>query len=192
MESLAIWFQESLLPYGAWGILLLAAMDSSFVPMPLFIDLAVMGAAALVPENALFYGAAAVIGSTVGVLVVYGLARSGRQLARGNGRRMAWAEGFLERHGALALLVAALMPAPFPFKVVVIASGYLRQPLVSVIVGVGSGRIIRFGVEAFLAARYGDEIVAAVQNNGPLVGLVVAVVILVMAFAFYRLRAPAA
>ena len=188
MESLAIWFQESLLPYGAWGILLLAAMDSSFVPMPAFIDIVIMGAAALAPENAVFYGAAAVIGSTAGVLVVYGLARSGRQLARGDGKRMAWAEDFLERRGALALLVAALMPAPFPFKVVVIASGYLRQPLVSVIVGVGSGRLIRFGAEALVAALYGDEIIAAVQNNAPLVGLAVAVIIVVMAFAFYRLR----
>lgn len=192
MESLAIWFQESLLPYGAWGILLLAAMDSSFVPMPAFIDIVIMGAAALAPDNAVFYGAAAVIGSTAGVLVVYGLARSGRQLARGDGKRMAWAEDFLERRGALALLVAALMPAPFPFKVVVIASGYLRQPLVSVIVGVGSGRLIRFGAEALVAALYGDEIIAAVQNNAPLVGLAVAVIIVVMAFAFYRLRTASA
>jgi len=191
MESLAIWFQESLLPYGAWGILLLAAMDSSFVPMPWFIDIAVMGAAALAPENAFFYGAGAVIGSTGGVLVVYGLARSGRQLARGNGHRTAWAEGFLERRGALALLVAALMPAPFPFKVVVIASGYLRQPLGGVIAGISSGRVIRFGVEAFLAARYGDEIIAAVQSNGPLVALVVAVVIAAAAITFYRLRSSA-
>jgi membrane protein YqaA with SNARE-associated domain len=188
MESLAIWFQESLLPYGAWGILVLAAMDSSFVPMPAFIDLAVMGAAALAPENALFYGAAAVVGSTAGVLVVYGLARSGRQLARDEGKRTAWAEGFLERRGALALLVAALMPAPFPFKVVVLASGYLRQPVISVVLGVGGGRLIRFGAEAFLAARYGDEIVAAVQSNAPLVGLGVAVVIVLVAVVAYRWR----
>jgi membrane protein YqaA with SNARE-associated domain len=190
MESLATWFQESLLPYGAWGILVLSAMDSSFVPMPAFIDLAVMGAAALAPHNAVAYGVAAVVGSTAGVMVIYGLARSGRYARRGGeGKRMAWAESFLKRRGTLALLAAALMPAPFPFKVVVLASGYLRQPVAGVIVGVAAGRTIRFGAEAFLAARYGDEIVATVQANGPLVGLGLAVVIVAAGFGFYRWQA---
>jgi membrane protein YqaA with SNARE-associated domain len=189
MEALASWFQETLLPYGAWGILVLSLMDSSFVPMPAFIDLAVMGAAALSPQNAVGYAIAAVIGSTVGVLVVYGLARSGRYAAGGEGKRVAWAEDFLEKRGTLALMAAALMPAPFPFKVVVLASGYLRQPLASMVIGVGSGRLIRFGVEAYLAARYGEEIVAMVQNNGPLVGLAMAIFIVVAGFAFYRWQA---
>jgi membrane protein YqaA with SNARE-associated domain len=190
MESLAIWFQESLLPYGAWGLLALSAMDSSFVPMPAFIDLAVMGAAALAPHNAVGYGVAAVVGSTAGVMVIYGLARSGRYArGGGEGKRMAWAESFLKRRGTLALLAAALMPAPFPFKVFVLASGYLRQPVPGVIVGVAAGRTIRFGAEAFLAARYGDEIVATVQANGPLVGLGLAVVIVAAGFGFYRWQA---
>jgi membrane protein YqaA with SNARE-associated domain len=186
MEALALWFQESLLPYGAWGLLLLAALDSSFLPMPAFIDLAVMGAAALAPENAVGFALGAIAGSTVGVLAVYGLARSGRYVARGDGGRLAWAEQFLAHRGAVALLVAALMPAPFPFKVVVLASGYLRQPLVSVVLGVGAGRLLRFGAEAFLAARYGDEIIAAVQTNAPMAGLITALIIGIAGFAFYR------
>jgi membrane protein YqaA with SNARE-associated domain len=189
METLATWFQEFLLPYGAWGILLLSMLDSSFVPMPAFIDLAVMGAAALSPQNAVGYGIAAIIGSTVGVLIVYGLARSGRYAAGGPSRKLAWAEQFLHQRGTVALMAAALMPAPFPFKVVVLTSGYLRQPLGGVIVGVGTGRLIRFGAEAWLAVRYGDRIIAAVQENGPLVGLIVAAVIVAAGFVFYRWQA---
>lgn len=189
MEAFAIWFQETLLPYGAWGILVLSAMDSSFVPMPAFIDLAVMGAAALAPHNAVFYAIGAVVGSTAGVMVVYGLARSGRYATGGEGKRLGWAEDFLAKRGALALMVAALMPAPFPFKVVVLTSGYLRQPVPGMIIGVGTGRLIRFGAEAYLAARYGDVMIAAVQANGPLVGLVTAVFIAVVGYAFYRWQA---
>lgn len=190
MESLATWFQQTLLPYGAWGILLLSAMDSSFVPMPAFIDLAVMGAAALSPQNAVGYGVGAVVGSTAGVLLIYGLARSGRYAAGAKGgRSISWAEDFLRSRGTVALMASALMPAPFPFKVVVLASGYLRQPVWSMIVGVGAGRIIRFGLEAFLAARYGDQIVATVQANGPLVGLLMALVIIGAGFTFYRWQA---
>jgi len=190
MENLATWFQQSLAPYGAWGILVLSALDSSFIPMPAFIDLAIMGAAALSPQNALGYAVAAIAGSTSGVMVVYGLARSGRY-ATGDGTspKLAWAEQFLEKRGTLALLAAALMPAPFPFKVVVLTSGYLRQPVSSMIVGVGAGRLIRFGAEAFLAARYGDQIIAAVEDNGRMVGLVTALVIVVMGVAFYKWQA---
>ena len=189
MESLATWFQEVLLPYGVWGILLLSALDSSFIQMPAFIDIAVMGAAALSPQNAVGFGIAAVIGSVAGVMIVYGLARSGRHAGGGDGKRMKWAEDFLKRRGTLALLAAALMPAPFPFKVVVLAAGYLRQPIPSVLVGVGTGRVIRFGMEAFLAARYGEQIVSTVQANAPLVGLAAAVAIILAGFAFYRWQA---
>lgn len=189
MEAFAIWFQETLLPYGAWGILVLSAMDSSFVPMPAFIDIAVMGAAALAPNNAVSYAVGAVLGSTAGVMVVYALARSGRYAAGGNGKRLAWAEDFLARRGTLALMVAALMPAPFPFKVVVLASGYLRQPVPSMIIGVGTGRLIRFGAEAYLAARYGDVMIATVQANAPLVGLLTALLIAATGYAFYRWQA---
>jgi membrane protein YqaA with SNARE-associated domain len=189
MESAALWFQEVLLPYGVLGILLLSAMDSSFVPMPAFIDLAVMGAAALSPQNAVGYAAAAVVGSTAGVMIVYGLARGGRRAAGGEGKRIAWAEDFLKRRGALALLGAALMPAPFPFKVVVLSAGYLRQPVPSVILGVTTGRVIRFGLEAFLAVRYGEQIVSTVQANGALAGLIIALVIVAGGLAFYRWKA---
>ncbi len=192
MDSVVIWFQEALLPYGVWGILLLAALDSSFIPMPAFIDLAVMGAAAMSPQNAVGYGLAAVVGSTVGVLVVYGLARSGRYAFRGGGKRMGWAEEFLRKRGAIALMAAALMPAPFPFKVVILAAGYLRQPVAGVIVGVGAGRLLRFGAEAFLAARYGDQIAATVQANAPLFGLVTAALIIVVGVIFYRWQASMA
>ena len=64
--------------------------------------------------------------------------------------------------------------------------GYLRQPLPSVIVGVGTGRVIRFGLEAFLAARYGEQIIATVQANGTLASLTMALLIIVGGFAFYR------
>ncbi len=189
MESLAAWFQEFLAPYGAFGILVLSALDSSFIPMPAFIDLAVMGAATLAPQNAVGYGVAAIIGSTIGVMLVYGLARSGRKLSSGSGERLAWAEGFLQRRGTLALMIAALMPAPFPFKVVIVTVGYLRQSVPSVLIGVGVGRLIRFGAEAFLAARYGRSIIEAVQSNGPLFGLALGIAIAGGGYAFYRWQA---
>ena len=193
MEALAAWFQETMLPYGALGILVLAALDSSFVPMPAFIDIAVMGAAVLAPASALNYGIAAVVGSTAGVTLIYALARGGRKAAGARGgARTKWAEEFLRRRGTIALLVAALMPAPFPFKAVVLTAGYLRQPAPSMLVAIGAGRTIRFGSEVFLAARYGHGAIEALRAHGPLVALAMALFVAAAGFAFYKWGSAAA
>lgn len=185
MESLATWFQQTLLPYGDWGILVLSALDGSFVPMPQVIDMAVMLACALEPLKAWRYAVAAVVGSTAGVLAIYGIARGGRVASKASGKRMAWAEDFLRRRGTLALFLAALMPPPFPFKVVVLTAGFLKVPVRSMIIGIGSGRAVRFGAEAILAALYGQTIIAIVQERAGLASLVLAAFVLVMAISYY-------
>lgn len=185
MESLATWFQQTFLPYGDWGILVLSALDGSFVPMPQVIDMAIMLACALAPLKAWRYAIAAVIGSTAGVMAVYGIARGGRFATRRGGKRMAWAEDFLKRRGTLALFISALMPPPFPFKVVILAAGFLKVPARSMLIGVGLGRIVRFGTEAILAAIYGQAIIALVQERAGMVSLVLVAVVLIMAIAYY-------
>jgi membrane protein YqaA with SNARE-associated domain len=185
VESLATWFQQTLLPYGDWGILVLSALDGSFVPMPQVIDMAVMLACALEPLKAWRYAIAAVVGSTAGVMAVYGIARGGRVASKASGKRMAWAEDFLRRRGTLALFIAALMPPPFPFKVVILTAGFLKVPVRSMIFGIGLGRTVRFGAEATLAALYGQTIIAIVQERAGLASLVLAAVVLGMAIAYY-------
>ncbi|MFQ5742882.1 MAG: hypothetical protein ACE5HV_04750 [Acidobacteriota bacterium] len=188
MESLATWFQENLLPFGSLGILLLAALDSSFVPMPQIIDLAIMAACALSPQQAWPFSIAAILGSTVGTMVIYSIARGGRMAFEINSSRLAWAEAFLQRRGTLAMLIAALLPAPFPFKIVVIAAGYLKQPIGYTVIGVVLGRSLRFGSEAALAAVYGRTIIAHIVDNAPLAGLVLALVFLIAGTAYHRFR----
>ena len=125
------------------------------------------------------------VGSTAGVMAVYGIARGGRVATKPSGKRMAWAEDFLQRRGALALFISALMPPPFPFKVVILAAGFLKVPVRSMVIGVGLGRIVRFGAEATLAALYGQTIIALVQERAGLAGLVLASVVLITALAYY-------
>ena len=185
MESLATWFQQTFLPYGDWGIFVLTALDGSFVPMPQVIDMAIMLACAVEPLKAWRYAIAAVVGSTAGVMAVYGVARGGRLATKRGGKRMAWAEDFLRRRGTLALFISALMPPPFPFKVVILAAGFLKVPARSMLIGVGLGRAVRFGAEATLAAIYGQTIFALVQERAGLVSLVLASIVLIMAIAYY-------
>jgi membrane protein YqaA with SNARE-associated domain len=153
--------------------------------MPQVIDMAVMLACALEPLNAWRYAVAAVVGSTAGVMAIYGIARGGRIATKASGKRMAWAEDFLRRRGVLALFIAALMPPPFPFKVVILTAGFLKVPVRSMIIGIGVGRAVRFGTEATLAALYGQTIIAMVQERAGLASLILAAVVLAMAIAYY-------
>lgn len=177
MDALVAWFRDVLLPYGGWGILAMAALDGSFVPMPEVIDVAVMLAAGLQPELAWLYGGAAVVGSTVGSVCIYGLARAGR--GERGGERVRWAEERIERHGAWSVFVATLLPPPFPFKVVVLAAGFLRQRPLAFVAAVVTGRTIRFGTEAAIAAAYGQRIVDTVRDHAPTAGLALAAVAVV-------------
>jgi len=194
LESLATWFQETLLPYGQWGILLLSGLDASFVPMPQVIDLAVMGACALQPEMAWAFALAATAGSTAGTMVIWGLARGGRMAASGTPAAPArsglleWAEDLLERRGTLGLLVAAVLPAPFPLKVFVLAAGYLQIPATNMLVGIGAGRLLRFGSQAVIAAVWGEQIIAQVREAAPVAALAVAAFLGVPGFLYYRGR----
>lgn len=186
MESLAAWFQDAFLPYGHWGVLVLSALDASFVPMPQIIDLAVMAACAYEPSRAPAFVVAAVVGSTAGTMAVWGIARGGRSVARVGGGRLAWAESFLERRGTVALLVAALLPAPFPLKVVIIAAGYLKIPARAMLLGVGAGRLLRFGSQGVVAALWGEAIIDTVQRNAPATALVMAVMVAAAGLLYYR------
>lgn len=186
MDAVIDWFRDVLLPYGGWGILAMAALDASFVPMPEVIDVAVMLAAGLRPELAWIYASVAVTGSTAGAACIYALARAGRG-DRG-GDRVRWAEKKIERHGAWALFVATLLPPPFPFKVVVLAAGFLRLRPVAFVAAVAAGRTIRFGSEAVVAALYGRRIVETVHDHAPAVGLVMAVVVIAALGSYLLLR----
>ena len=162
MEALVSWLQSTLLPYGATGLFALALLDSSVLPMPQLFDLVVMLSVAVEPHNAIPYALAVTLGSTVGTLAVFLVASAGRDRVMrrpGAGAKLAWAEGLIERHGVLAVLSAATIPAPFPFKYVVIAAGFLRQKLGGFVLAVLVGRAIRFGVQALIAVVYGEAII---------------------------------
>ena len=190
MESLIEWFRATLLPYGSPGLLALAFLDSSFVPMPQVFDLVVMLSCALRPDRAWLYALAVTVGSTLGTLVVFALARVGRARLgrRSDSELLATAEGTLRRYGAVAVAVAAVLPAPFPFKYVVVAAGLLRQPTAPFAQGVVAGRAVRFGSQAFIAVAYGDIIIDAFRDYAPALGIGLAVLLVVLWGIFTLLR----
>jgi uncharacterized membrane protein YdjX (TVP38/TMEM64 family) len=76
--------------------------------------------------------------------------------------------------------VASILPPPFPFKLFVITAGVLRLNLWRFIAAIAAGRIFRFLLEGYLAARYGEQAKDLLARYYPYIGLGLAALIIVL------------
>jgi membrane protein YqaA with SNARE-associated domain len=144
---------------GAFGVFAVAVLDATFVPMPGGVDAVTLFLSHQTPSHWWLYAAAAAVGSTVGCVVLYRVSRRAgrRALARFSERKQKRVKELIERYDVLAVLVASLLPPPFPFKLFVVSAGVFRFPLVRFAAAILFGRALRFATEGYLAARYGDR-----------------------------------
>ena len=139
------------------GILLAAFLDSSFLPMPLVTDLIVMDLSSRNPLRMPYYAGMAAIGSLLGCIWIYGIARKGGQAyyrqKQGHppGRIRQW----VQNYPFLSVLLPAVAPFPVPFKPFVIAQGVFQVPFIPFVIGTFVGRGTLFLIEGLLGARYG-------------------------------------
>ena len=74
----------------------------------------------------------------------------------------------------LSVLVASVLPPPFPFKLFVVTAGVFRLSVARFAAAVAAGRAFRFLLEGALAVRYGDEAKELLAKHYPTVGLALA------------------
>ena len=190
MESLIEWFRAVLLPYGTPGLVALGFLDATVVPMPQIFDIAVMLSCALQPEKAWAYVTAVTLGSTAGYMLVFAVARFGRRVLgnRASGPWLDWAENVLRRYGLLTVIITAVMPAPFPFKHVVLAAGYLRQRATPFLLALLAGRATRFTISGLVAVLYGQTIIEVFLRYALPIALSIVAVLISLALLYRRLR----
>ena len=83
-------------------------------------------------------------------------------------------------NGAIAMAVPALLPPPFPLTPFILTCGALAVDRTRFFLTFSAMRLLRFGVEAMLARRYGRGILRVLQSDSfQLVVLVFIVVALV-------------
>jgi membrane protein YqaA with SNARE-associated domain len=155
--QVATWMKATLPALGGAGILLSAFLDSSFFPLPLVTDLIVMELSSHSPARMPYYAAMAALGSLVGCIWIYALARKGgqayyrRKQGHAPGRIRLW----VQKYPLTSVLLPAAAPFPVPFKPFVIAQGVFQVPFAPFVVGTFLGRGMLFFIEGFLAVRYG-------------------------------------
>ena len=182
MSRIVGWVQAFAMSIGGPGLFVIAFLDSSFLSLPEINDLLVVMMVIQHKERMAFYALMATLGSIAGCLVLYVLGRKGGEaLVRRwfSGPRMERAMQLSRRYGILAVAVPAILPPPSPFKVFVLLAGVARVPIGQFVSAIALGRGFRYFGEGWLAVRYGDQAVSMLEENGRLVSLLLAVVIVV-------------
>jgi membrane protein YqaA with SNARE-associated domain len=151
------------------GVFALAALDSTlFFSLPFGIDAAVIILSARLGKLAWVVPLLAAGGSAAGAALTFwmGIKIGEKGLDRFvPAKRLARIRSRINERGAVALAVLDLIPPPFPFTPFVLAAGALEvsKPLFFITLVVS--KIVRFGVEAALAVRYGPRILKWLDSD---------------------------
>lgn len=176
---------------GGLGLILLGLLDSSVIPLPGSMDVLTIVLAARAEQLWLYYALMATAGSVIGGFVTYRLARKGgketleRRFPR---RKIDKICKTFERWGFAAIAIPALLPPPVPMVPFLFAAGAMQYPVRKFLAALTLGRIVRYTVLAFLAARYGRQIRTFISQHGHPVLLAVIGLIAAAIVIFFALR----
>ncbi len=170
---------QSLIVYGPFGLFAIALLDSAFIPLPGGPDAVLVLLAAARPQWTILYAATATLGSVAGCIVLYSISRRIGEgaLRRFSPSKQARVKNLMDRYDVLAVLVASILPPPFPFKLFVVTAGVFRLNVLRFSLAVAAGRLFRFLLEGYLAARYGERAKDLLAAYYPVIGITLAVLL---------------
>jgi membrane protein YqaA with SNARE-associated domain len=169
---------------GGLGFIPLGLLDSSLIPLPGSMDILTIVLSARKQELWLYYAMMATVGSVLGSFVTYRLARKGGKETlerKFPAKRLVRVYKIFERWGFAAIAIVALLPPPAPLVLFVLAAGAMQYSAKKFLVAITLGRVIRYSLLAFLAARYGRHVLNLIVQHGhpvfiAVVGLIAGVV----------------
>ena len=174
-----------LVSFGPLGLLAIAFLDSVLIPMPGGVDAVLLLLTASRPSWMLIYVAAATIGSTAGCVGLYKISqRAGhRALRRFSEKKQKRVKDLIDKYDVLSVLVASLLPPPFPFKLFVVSAGVFGLNVTRFAIAVAAGRTFRYLLLGYLAARYGEQAKEIISRYYPSIGIGLAVLIILIFIA---------
>ena len=183
---------------GGLGFIPLGLLDASIIPVPGSMDVLTIVLCARRSDLWIYYACMATIGSVLGGFTTYRLARKGgkEMLARRiSAQTLKRVYAIFERWGFGAIAVPALLPPPVPMVPFLLAAGALQYSVEKFLAALTFGRLARFMLLGFLAARYGRGMLTYFsQREHPVLMTVICVIVAVCAvfllfFARKRRRA---
>jgi membrane protein YqaA with SNARE-associated domain len=159
------WIRHVLAPLGPWGMLAFAAVDGSFLGMPL--DAIFVGYVYNDRSRFLMYVLLASAGSALGSIVIYVIGYTGGEVLlrkRMSPQRLEKIHESFDRHEFWALMFPAMLPPPTPFKIVVLAAAAFEMNFAHFLLAIFAGRFVRFLIEALLTLWFGPQIVTMTAN----------------------------
>jgi len=174
---------------GGLGLIPLGLLDNSPIPLPGIMDVATIVLSARQKELWLYYALMATAGSVIGGFVSYRLARKGGKEAferRFSRRKVYKVCKIFERWGFGAIAIPALLPPPVPMVPFLFAAGAMQYPVRKFLVALTLGRISRYMILSYLAARYGRQLIAFFAQHGhPLLVGIILMLIVIAAVVYY-------
>ncbi|MGD0468953.1 MAG: VTT domain-containing protein [Terriglobales bacterium] len=183
------WIKHILAPLGPWGMLAFAAVDGSFMGLPL--DPIFVGYVYHDRSRFLLYVLLASAGSALGSIVLYVIGFTGGEVLlrkRLSPERFAKIHASFEHHKFWELMFPAMLPPPAPFKIVVLAAAAFEMNFAHFLLAIFAGRFVRFLIEALLTLWFGPQMVTLTGNlfAHHFVGILVGVGALVVAWLAWR------
>jgi membrane protein YqaA with SNARE-associated domain len=171
---------EYLVTLGPAGLFAVALLDSVFVPLPGGPDAVMILLTTQRPAWMPVYALSATFGSVIGCVILYRLSRRAgrRALEKFSESKQARVKGLLDRYDVLAVLVACLLPPPFPFKLFVVSSGVFRLNVWRFVAAIAFGRALRYLLEGFVVVEYGEQAKEVIARHAPAVGLGLAALVI--------------
>ena len=183
---------EYLITFGAFGLFAVALLDSTFVPLPSSCDALMLLLSTTYPSWMLLYAFMATAGSALGCLILYLISRraGARALNRFSETKQRRVKNWIERYDMFAVLVATLLPPPFPFKLFVVTAGVFRFSLLRFMLAIIAGRAFRFLLEGYFAVRYGAQAKEILAKYYPFIGIGLVVGIIVFVVLRQKFKRP--
>ena len=183
------WIKHILAPLGPWGMLAFAAVDGSFMGLPL--DPIFVGYVYHDRSRFLLYVLLASAGSALGSIVLYVIGFTGGEVLlrkRLSPERFAKIHASFEHHKFWELMFPAMLPPPTPFKIVVLAAAAFEMDFAHFLLAIFLGRFVRFLIEALLTIWFGPGIVTLTGNlfAHHFVWILVGVGVLVVGWLIWR------
>lgn len=152
---------------GGVGLFVIGFLDSSFLTFPVINDLLVVELSIRNPSRMPYYALMATMGSLLGCVTLYFVARKGGEaiFRKQAGPRAAKIERWVQRNGFMSILATALLPPPTPFKFFVLGAGVFEVPVRSFTLALLVARSIRYFAVGYLAVRYGEAATTYMLNH---------------------------